>query len=166
MAARLKIEKKGGWNLKIFTFWKYWANLSQTWLKWSLGGPLLKLCPVTPTSKQNGRQGINRKKGGWISKIFSYETAVEILTKLCRNVKQVVLYQICVFCTDRKFKMAAMAKLSLTLNPMGISHFHLLLWNNCRDFNQTLQKCWSVDPLSDLCFLCRLEIQNGRHDKT
>ena len=33
----------------------------------------------------------------WISKMFSYETAVEILTKLCRNAKQVVFYQICVF---------------------------------------------------------------------
>jgi hypothetical protein len=26
---------------------------------------------------------------------------------------------------DREFKMAAMTRLSLTLNPMGISHFHL-----------------------------------------
>ena len=26
---------------------------------------------------------------------------------------------------DRKFKMAAMTRLSLTLDPMGISHFHL-----------------------------------------
>ena len=34
--------KKGGWN--------YWANLNQTLLKWSLGGPLSKLCP-SPVSK-------------------------------------------------------------------------------------------------------------------
>jgi hypothetical protein len=27
--------------------------------------------------------------------------------------------------SDRKFKMAAMTRLSLTLDPMGISHFHL-----------------------------------------
>jgi hypothetical protein len=26
---------------------------------------------------------------------------------------------------NRKFKMAAMTRLSLTLDPMGISHFHL-----------------------------------------
>jgi hypothetical protein len=26
---------------------------------------------------------------------------------------------------DRKFKMATMTRLSLTLDPMGISHFHL-----------------------------------------
>jgi hypothetical protein len=26
---------------------------------------------------------------------------------------------------DRKFKMATMTRLSLTLHPMGISHFHL-----------------------------------------
>jgi hypothetical protein len=29
-----------------------------------LDGPLPKLCPVIPTSNQDGRQGQNRKKGG------------------------------------------------------------------------------------------------------
>ena len=57
---------------------------------------------------------------------------------------QLVLYQICVFHANRKFKMAAKTKLRLTLNLMGISCFHLLLWNYCRDFIQTLQKCKQV----------------------
>jgi hypothetical protein len=30
-----------------------------------------------------------------------------------------VLYKLCVFCSDMKFKMAATAGLSLTLDPMG-----------------------------------------------
>ena len=29
--------------------WNYWANLNQTLLKWSLGGPLSKLCPSVST---------------------------------------------------------------------------------------------------------------------
>jgi hypothetical protein len=38
---------------------------------------------------------------------------------------------------DRKFKMATMTRLSLTLDPMGISHFHLFFWNHKTDLNQT-----------------------------
>jgi hypothetical protein len=37
-------------------------------VEWSLGGPLPKLCPVIPTSNQDGRQAINRKKGDEIKK--------------------------------------------------------------------------------------------------
>jgi hypothetical protein len=45
--------------------WNHWANLNQTLVEWSLDGPLPKLCPVIPTSNQDGRQAKNRKKGGW-----------------------------------------------------------------------------------------------------
>ena len=56
MAAKLKIEKKGGMKLKkILLLWNYWANLNQTLLKWSLGGPLPKLCQAFQTSDQDGR---------------------------------------------------------------------------------------------------------------
>jgi hypothetical protein len=41
-----------------------WANCNQTLVEWSLDGPLPKLCPVIPTSNQDGRQAKNRKKGG------------------------------------------------------------------------------------------------------
>jgi hypothetical protein len=39
------------------------ANLNQTLVEWSLDGPLPKLCPVIPTSNQDGHQAKNRKKG-------------------------------------------------------------------------------------------------------
>ena len=42
MAAKLKIEKRGMKFLKNLLLWNYWANLNQTLLKWSLGGPLPK----------------------------------------------------------------------------------------------------------------------------
>jgi hypothetical protein len=48
-----------------------------------LDGPLPKLCPVFPTSNQDGRQAKNRKNGGRnLKKIFS-ETTEPISTKLC-----------------------------------------------------------------------------------
>ena len=41
--------------------WSHRANLNQTLVEW----PLPKLCPVIPTSNQDGRQAKNRKKGEW-----------------------------------------------------------------------------------------------------
>jgi hypothetical protein len=67
----------GTFWLKIEQFWPFeemsifsnsghleWrAGLSDTFLK-GTDGPLPKLCPLIPTSNQDGRQAKNRKKGG------------------------------------------------------------------------------------------------------
>ena len=53
MATKLKIEKRG-MKLKKLLLWNYWANLNQTLLKRSLGGPLSKLCPSVPSCIQDG----------------------------------------------------------------------------------------------------------------
>jgi hypothetical protein len=46
-------------------------HLNQTLVEWSLDGPLPKLCPVIPTSNQDGPQAKNSKKGddilNWLS---------------------------------------------------------------------------------------------------
>ena len=42
-----------------------------------------------------------------------------IKAKLHTNVHWMALYKLCVFCSDMKFKMAAMTGLSLTLDHMG-----------------------------------------------
>ena len=53
---RLWNKKKGGMKLKKnLLLWNYWANFNQTLLKWSLGDPLLKLCPSAPSCIQDGR---------------------------------------------------------------------------------------------------------------
>ena len=44
-----KLEKRGDEIKKNPPLWNYWANLNQTLLKWSLGGPLSKLCPSAPS---------------------------------------------------------------------------------------------------------------------
>jgi hypothetical protein len=36
---------------KNLLLWNYWANLNQTFLKWSLGGPLSKMCPSAPSCR-------------------------------------------------------------------------------------------------------------------
>jgi hypothetical protein len=52
---------------------------------------------------------------------FNYPSGFRemIKAKLYINVHWMVLYTLYVFCSDMKFKMAATAGLSLTLDPMG-----------------------------------------------
>jgi hypothetical protein len=49
-----KLEKRGDEIKKNLLLWNYWANLNQTLLKWSLGGPLSKLCPSALSCIQDG----------------------------------------------------------------------------------------------------------------
>ena len=56
---------------------------------------------------------------GKCSNAFYSETTNMIKAKLYMNVHWIVLYKLYVFCFDMKFKMAATAGLSLTLDPMG-----------------------------------------------
>ena len=56
---------------------------------------------------------------GKCSNAFFSETTNMIKAKLYMNVHWRVLYKSYVFCSDMKFKMAATAGLSLTLNSMG-----------------------------------------------
>ena len=56
---------------------------------------------------------------GKCSNSFFSETTNMIKAKLYMNVHWMVLYKFYVFCSDMKFKMAATAELSLTLDPMG-----------------------------------------------
>ena len=56
---------------------------------------------------------------GKFSNAFFSETTNMIKAKLYMNVHWKVLYNLKVFCSDMKFKMAATAGLSLTLDPMG-----------------------------------------------
>ena len=53
------------------------------------------------------------------SNAFYSETTNMIKAKLYMNVHWMVLYKLYVFCSGMKFKMAATAGLSLTLDPMG-----------------------------------------------
>jgi hypothetical protein len=50
-----KLEKKGDGIKKNLLLWNCWANLNQNLLKWSLVGPLSKLCPSALSCIQDGR---------------------------------------------------------------------------------------------------------------
>jgi hypothetical protein len=60
----------GTFWLKIGQFWPFEeiSNFSNSghleWRAGFLGGPFPKMCPLIPTSNQDGHQAQNRKKGG------------------------------------------------------------------------------------------------------
>ena len=56
---------------------------------------------------------------GKCSNAFFSETTNMIKAKLYKNVHRMVFYKLYVFCSDMKFRMAATAGLSLTLDPIG-----------------------------------------------
>ena len=92
---------------------------------------------------------------GWDIFDFCSETAERNSTKLDRKQDLNVLYLICVFRSDRKNKMAALAS-------DWLRHFWLLLWNRWTEFNEPWQEARSQRPLPSLCFSGRSEIQDGR----
>ena len=91
---------------------------------------------------------------GWDIFDFSSETAEWNSTKLYRKQDLNVLYQVFVFQTDRKNKMAA-------LSSDWLRHFWLLLWNLLMEFIETWQEARSQRPLPYLCFSGRSEKQDG-----
>jgi hypothetical protein len=53
-----------------------------------LDGPLPKLCPVIPTSNQDGRQAKNRKKG---NEIFKKSSPLKLLSQSQLNFAEMIL---------------------------------------------------------------------------
>ena len=86
---------------------------------------------------------------------FSSETAERNSTKLDKKQDLNVFYQVCVFRTNQKNKMA-------TLASDWLRHFRLLLWNRWTEFNETWQEARSQCPLPSVYFSGLSEKQDGR----
>jgi hypothetical protein len=92
---------------------------------------------------------------GKCSNAFFSETTNMIKTKLYMNVHWMVLYKLYVFCSDMKFKMAAMAGGGHLGFPIDIKNI---------TFVEDLPMI--IPGQFGLCFLCRSEIQDGCHRNT
>ena len=100
------------------------------------------------------------------SNAFFSKTTNIINAKLYKNVHWMVLYRLYVFCSDMKFKMAATAGLSLTLDPMGKRFQNA---SSLKPLGQLKPNCPGMiigRSSTKLYFLCRSEIQDGRHRNT
>ena len=108
---------------------------------------------------------------GKCSNAFFSETTNMIKAKLYMNVHWMVLYKLYVFCSDMKFKMAATAGLSLTLDPMGKMFQNA---SSLKPLGQLKPNCYKRScpgmingrSSTKFIFLCRSEIQDGRHRNT
>ena len=103
---------------------------------------------------------------GKCSNAFFSETTNMIKAKLYMNVHWMVLYKLYVFCSDMKFKMAATAELSLTLDPMGKMFQNA---SSLKPLGQLKPNCPGMiigRSSTNFMFLCRSEIQDGCHRNT
>ena len=91
----------------------------------------------------------------WYILYFSFETTQWKSTKLDRKQDRNVLYQVCVFRTDQKNKMAALAS-------DWLRHYGLLLWNRRTEFNKICLEGRSQRPLPSLCLSGRSKKQDDR----
>ena len=103
---------------------------------------------------------------GKCSNAFFSEITNRIKTKLYMNVHWTVLYTLDVFCSNMKFKMVATAGLNLTLDPMGKMFQNA---SSLKPLGQLKPNCSGMiieRSSTNLCFLCRSEIQDGHHRRT
>ena len=104
---------------------------------------------------------------GKCSNAFFSETTNMIKAKLYMNVHWMILYNLKVFCFDMKFKMAATAGLSLTLDPMGKMFQNA---SSLKPLGQLKPNCPGMiigrSSTKFLFFLCRSKIEDGRHRRT
>ena len=103
---------------------------------------------------------------GKCSNAFFSETTNIIKAKLYMNVHWMVLYKLYVFCSDMKFKMAATAGLSLTLDPMGKMFQNA---SSLKPLGQLKPNCPGMiigRSSTNFCLLCRSEIQDGCHHRS
>ena len=106
----------------MLLLWNHLDNWNQTAQEWSLEGPLQRFFLYADRkSKMAATAGhrLTLDPMGKCSNAFFSETTNMIKAKLYMNVHWMVLYNLKVFCSDMKFKMAATAGHSLTLDPMG-----------------------------------------------
>ena len=110
------IKAKLYMNVHWMVFYKLYVFCSDMKFKMAAtAGLSLTLDPMAATAIHR----LTLDPMGKCSNAFFSETTNIIKAKLYMNVHWMVFYKLYVFCSDMKFKMAATAGLSLTLDPMG-----------------------------------------------
>ena len=153
----------------MLLLWNHLDSWNQTAQEWSLEGPLqISVFYVGRKSKMATTAGhrLTLDPMGKCSNAFFSETTNIIKAKLYMNVHWMVLYKQYVFCSGMKFKMAATAGLSLTLDPMGKMFQNA---SSLKPLGQLKPNCPGMiigRSSTNFCFLCRSEIQDGHHRRT
>ena len=124
--------------------WNRWTEFAETWQEVRTQ----TLFFSGRSKKHNGCPGL------WLAEIFSISSLIFTywgnLTG-SKNSTSSTIYQVCVFRTDRKNKMA-------TPTSDWPRHFRLLLWNRWTEFAETWQEARTQSPLPGRCF--RADLKN------
>ena len=175
---KFKMAATAGLSLTLDPMGKMFQNASslkpldswnQTAQEWSLEGPLQNFVFYADRkSKMAATAGhrLTLDPMGKYSNAFFSETTNMIKAKLYMNVHWMVLYNLKVFCSDMKFKMAATAGLSLTLDPMGKMFQNA---SSLKPLGQLKPNCPGMiigRSSTKFFFLCWSEIQDGCHRRT
>ena len=110
-----KLPRNDHWKV-LYKFYVFYADR-----KFKMAATTIHRLTLNPMGKKLQIHSMKFKMAAtecWTNAFFS-ETTNMIKVKLYMNVHWMVLYKLYVFCSDMKFKMAATAGLSLTLDPMG-----------------------------------------------
>ena len=120
---KFKMAATAGLGLTLDCMGKMFQNASSLkplgQLKPNCPGMICFLCRLEIQDGRNAGHRLTLDPMGKCSNAFFSETTNMIKAKLYKNVHWMVLYKLYVFCSGMKFKMAATAGLSLTLDPMG-----------------------------------------------
>ena len=172
---RLRQDLVQHWTLwekcfKMLLLWNHLDSWNQTAQEWSLEGPLqISVFFANRKSKMAATAGhiLTLDLMGKYSNAFFSETTNMIKAKLYMNVHWMVLYKLKVFCSDMKFKMAATAGFSLTLDPIGKMFQNA---SSLKPLGQLKPNCPGIvigrSSTKFMFFLCRSKIQDGHHRRT
>ena len=153
----------------MLLLWNHLDNWNQTAQEWSLEGSLQSFCFYADRKSKMATTAGHRltldPMGKCLNAFYS-ETTNMIKAKLYMNVHCMVLYKLYVFCSDMKFKMVATAGLSLTLDPMGKMFQNASSLKQLRHLKPNCSGMIIGRSSTNLCFLCRSEIQDGHHRNT
>ena len=154
----------------MLLLWNHLDSWNQTAKEWSLEGPLQILVFYADRKSKMATTAIHRltlDPMGKCSNAFFSETTNIIKAKLYMNVHWMVLYKLYVFCSDKKFKMAATAGLSFIIGPYGKNVSKCFFSETTWIIETKLPRNdhWKVIYKVSV-FLCRSEIQDGRHRRT
>ena len=78
-------------SLKKILVWEHSLNRNKTLMKWSLGGPLSELYPMTPPANQDGRRSRTQVNIGPYGKFILKSSCLDLLAQLEPNFGGMVL---------------------------------------------------------------------------
>ena len=123
--------------------WNRWTEFNETWQEARSQCPLPSLFFEGPI--RNTGWLPQPLIGGVIFDFFS-KSVNQNSMKLYKKQNLNILYQVCVFRADQKYRMAAPAS-------YWLRHFRLLLWSCWMEFNETWLEASTQHPLASLSFL-------------